>query len=56
MSPSERAKTLAILQQTMHSQFEKVNSDHKEVYTALNRYGKALDKVPTELSQLKSFS
>ena len=29
----------------MHSQLEKVGSDHKEVYTALNRYGKALDKV-----------
>jgi len=37
--------TLARLQQSMNLQLEKVGGDHKEVYTALNRYGKALDKV-----------
>ena len=40
----------------MNSQLEKVGSDHKEVYTQLNRYGKALDKVrPLELDLLKKW-
>ncbi|KAI5858789.1 CTLH/CRA C-terminal to lish motif domain-containing protein [Tricharina praecox] len=42
--PSSRGMTLARLQQSVNSQLEKVGGDHKEVYTALNRYGKALDK------------
>jgi len=45
VEPSSRGMTLARLQQSMNSQLEKVGGDHKEVYTALNRYGKALDKV-----------
>ncbi|KAF8254166.1 hypothetical protein K440DRAFT_618820 [Wilcoxina mikolae CBS 423.85] len=42
--PSSRQVTLAVLQQSMNTHLERVASDHKEVYTALNRYGKALDK------------
>ncbi|TGZ79680.1 hypothetical protein EX30DRAFT_333262 [Ascodesmis nigricans] len=42
--PDSAAKTLAMLQQTMNSQLEKVGSDHKDVYTGLNKFGKALDK------------
>jgi hypothetical protein len=50
VDPSSRASTLVRLQQSMTTQLDKVGSDHKEVYGALNRYGKALDKVPTCLS------
>jgi len=30
----------------MSTGLSKVQDDHKEIYTGLNRYGKALDKVP----------
>jgi len=42
--PFSRGSVLAWLEQGMNAQLEKVGSDHKEVYTQLNRYGKALDK------------
>ena len=37
--------TMAKLKTPMKNSFEKVNSDLKEVYSALNKYSKALDKV-----------
>ncbi|KAA8904535.1 CTLH/CRA C-terminal to lish motif domain-containing protein [Sphaerosporella brunnea] len=42
-SPS-RVATLGRLHQSMAAQLDQVGNDHKEVYSALNRYGKALDK------------
>jgi hypothetical protein len=45
IEPLSRGSILPWLEQGMNVQLEKVGSDHKEVYTQLNRYGKALDKV-----------
>lgn len=47
--PSSSKKTLAKLQQSMNAALNKVNDDQKEIYSGLNRYGKALDKVPFSL-------
>ncbi|KAI5781814.1 CTLH/CRA C-terminal to lish motif domain-containing protein [Geopyxis carbonaria] len=42
--PKSQAMTLARLQQSMNTQLERVGSDHKEIYSALTRYGKSLDR------------
>ncbi|KAL7269651.1 hypothetical protein RUND412_007671 [Rhizina undulata] len=42
--PKCEAVELAKLQQAMATALEKVNNDHRDIYGALNRYGKALDK------------
>jgi hypothetical protein len=54
LDPPSSKKTLAKLQQSMNAALNKVNDDQKEIYSGLNRYGKALDKVliPTSFSQV----
>jgi len=37
--------TLAKLKTPMKNSFERVNGDLKEIYSSLNKYSKALDKV-----------
>ncbi|PUU81889.1 CTLH/CRA C-terminal to lish motif domain-domain-containing protein [Tuber borchii] len=43
--PTTSKVTLVKLQQAMSTGLSKVQDDHKEIYTGLNRYGKALDKT-----------
>ncbi|CAZ86283.1 unnamed protein product [Tuber melanosporum] len=43
--PTTSKMTLVKLQQAMSTGLSKVQDDHKEIYTGLNRYGKALDKT-----------
>lgn len=42
--------TLAKLQNPIKQSFDTINSDLKEVYNALSKYTKALDKVDTSLN------
>src|SRR3954462_15824869 len=51
--PSSAAITLAKLQQPVKKGFDAVNDDLKEVYSALGKYSKALDKV--QYSALSTF-
>ena len=43
--PSAAAVTLAGLKKPVKDSFDKVNGDLKEVYSVLNKYSKALDRV-----------
>ncbi|EEP81761.1 conserved hypothetical protein [Uncinocarpus reesii 1704] len=48
--PSSASITLAKLQNPVKSSFETTNDSLKETYTALNKYGRALDKVRSEIA------
>lgn len=46
--PSAAAIALACLKKPVKESFDKVNGDLKEVYSVLNKYSKALDRVRSD--------
>jgi hypothetical protein len=55
-NPSTAAVTLAGLKKPVKDSFDKVNSDLKEVYSVLNRYSKALDRVSLDPNESNTLS